>query len=87
MRQEHAQQQLELKRKASLLNAADATRNKLEMTIRELYVEVKALKNTVAYLEMERDNLQSQSESQTQLHNSQVQALEAVSSTQFFEHF
>lgn len=77
-RREYAEQKAELDRKSKLLNEAELTKNKLETTIRDLQTEVKALKNKVDFLEMERDNLQSQSESQTKLHNSQVQALEAV---------
>lgn len=78
LRRDYVGRQAELERKASLLNAAETTRDKLEATIRDLTIELKALKNKVSYLEMERENLQCQSESQTQLHNSQVQALEAV---------
>ncbi|KAI6239043.1 hypothetical protein M3Y99_00606200 [Aphelenchoides fujianensis] len=68
----------ELNKKAELLEAAEGSRTRLESTVRKLQVEVKALKNKVDFLEIERDNLQSQNESQNSLQNSQVQALEAV---------
>uniref|UniRef100_A0A915D4U9 Protein FAM184A/B N-terminal domain-containing protein n=1 Tax=Ditylenchus dipsaci TaxID=166011 RepID=A0A915D4U9_9BILA len=78
IRKDYHDQKAEFDKKLKLLNVAETARQKLESTIRELQIEVKALRNKVDFLEMERDNLQSQSESQTQLHNSQVQALEAV---------
>ena len=62
-----------------LVNILETTKSKLEAVIRDLDTEVKALKSKVKFLEKERENLQSQSESQTQLQNSQVLALEAVS--------
>lgn len=62
-----------------LLNIVETAKSKLEAVIRDLQTEVKALKNKVEFLEKERVNLQSQSESQTKLQNSQVNALEAVS--------
>lgn len=61
-----------------LLTVVEAAKEKLESVISDLQVEVKALKNKVEFLEKERENLQSQSESQTQLQSSQVDALEAV---------
>lgn len=54
-------------------------KTKLEALLRDLETEVKTLKSKVEFLEKERKNLQSQSESQTQVQNSQVKALEAVS--------
>lgn len=78
LRKDYEIKQADLQRKSTLLNAAESTRDQLESTICDLSVEVKALKNKIIYLEMERENLQSQNESQTHLHNSQVQALEAV---------
>lgn len=77
-RNKFARQKIELDKKIGQLKAAELTRDRLEVTIRELRSEVKALKNRVELLEMERDNFQSQSESQSQLHDSQVKALEAV---------
>lgn len=56
----------------------EAAKEKLESVISDLQIEVKALKNKVEFLEKERYNLQSQSETQTQLQFSQVDALEAV---------
>lgn len=72
------QQEEELRRRARLLTVVEAAKEKLESVISDLQVEVKALKNKVEFLETERRNLQSQSESQTQLQSSQVNALEAV---------
>ncbi|CAI2357008.1 unnamed protein product [Caenorhabditis sp. 36 PRJEB53466] len=72
------QQEEELRRKARLLSVVEAAKEKLESVISDLQIEVKALKNKVEFLEKERYNLQSQSESQTQLQSSQVNALEAV---------
>uniref|UniRef100_A0A8R1I6P5 FAM184 domain-containing protein n=1 Tax=Caenorhabditis japonica TaxID=281687 RepID=A0A8R1I6P5_CAEJA len=72
------QQEEELRRKARLLTVVEAAKEKLELVISDLQIEVKALKNKVEFLETERKNLQSQSESQTQLQSSQVNALEAV---------
>nr|Q11102.1 RecName: Full=Putative protein tag-278 [Caenorhabditis elegans] len=77
-RKKFQQQEEELRRKARLLTVVEAAKEKLESVISDLQVEVKALKNKVEFLEKERENLQSQSESQTQLQSSQVDALEAV---------
>lgn len=77
-KQKFQQQEEELRRKARLLTIVEAAKEKLESVISDLQVEVKALKNKVEFLETERRNLQSQSESQTQLQSSQVNALEAV---------
>ncbi|CAD6190631.1 unnamed protein product [Caenorhabditis auriculariae] len=77
-KQKYQQQEEELKRKARLLSVVEAAKDKLESVISDLQVEVKALKNKVEFLEKERENLQSQSESQAHLQNSQVDALEAV---------
>ncbi|VDP03695.1 unnamed protein product [Heligmosomoides polygyrus] len=77
-RQNFLQQEEELKKKSKLLNVVEAAKIKLEVVIRDLQTEVRALKNKVEFLEKERANLQSQSESQTKLQNSQVNALEAV---------
>ncbi|CAO4385142.1 unnamed protein product [Caenorhabditis nigoni] len=77
-KQKFQQQEEELRRKARLLTVVEAAKEKLESVISDLQIEVKALKNKVEFLETERRNLQSQSESQTQLQSSQVNALEAV---------
>uniref|UniRef100_A0A1I7UQ31 FAM184 domain-containing protein n=1 Tax=Caenorhabditis tropicalis TaxID=1561998 RepID=A0A1I7UQ31_9PELO len=77
-KQKFQQQEEELRRKARLLTVVEAAKEKLESVISDLQIEVKALKNKVEFLEKERENLQSQSESQTQLQSSQVNALEAV---------
>ncbi|VDL82000.1 unnamed protein product [Nippostrongylus brasiliensis] len=77
-RQKFQQQEEELKKKSKLLNTVEAAKAKDEIAIRDLQTEVRALKNKVEFLEKERANLQSQSESQAKLHNSQVNALEAV---------
>uniref|UniRef100_F1KRI0 Tag-278 n=1 Tax=Ascaris suum TaxID=6253 RepID=F1KRI0_ASCSU len=77
-KQQYREQEEELQRKSNLLNIVETAKSKLEAVIRDLQTEVKALKNKVEFLEKERANLQSQSESQTQLQNSQVHALEAV---------
>lgn len=61
----------------------EAAKNKLEAVIKDLQAEVKALKNKVEFLEKERANLQSQSESQAKLQTSQVHALEAVRAVSF----
>ncbi|VDM96997.1 unnamed protein product [Thelazia callipaeda] len=75
---QYRQQEEKLQRKSSLLNIVETAKSKLEAFIRDLQTEVKALKNKVDFLEKERENLQSQSESQSKLQNSQVNALEAV---------
>lgn len=80
MRKEYTKQKTDLESKSKLLTIAEITQTKLETVIRELQNEVKTLQNKVEFLEMERENLQGQSDSQTHLHNSQVQALEAVNS-------
>ena len=67
-----------------LLNIVETAKTKLETVIKDLQAEVKNLKNKVEFLEKERANLTSQSESQAQLQNSQVQALEAVGQVQTF---
>lgn len=67
-----------------LLEDIETAKDKLEGVIRDLKSEMKALKNKVEFLEKERQNLQSQSESQTQLQDSQVAALEAVSCSKYF---
>lgn len=77
-KQKFQQQEEELRRKARLLTVVEAAKEKLESVISDLQIEVRALKNKVEFLEKERQNLQSQSESQTQLQSSQVNALEAV---------
>ncbi|CAI5455336.1 unnamed protein product [Caenorhabditis angaria] len=77
-KQKFREQEEELNRKTRLLNVVEAAKEKLESVISDLQIEVRALKNKVEFLEKERDNLQSQSESQTQLQSSQVNALEAV---------
>ncbi|CAD5216410.1 unnamed protein product [Bursaphelenchus okinawaensis] len=75
---ELSERETELNKKAELLESAEFTKTRLESTVRKLQVEVKALKNKVDFLEIERDNLKCQSESQTHLQNTQIQALEAV---------
>jgi chromosome segregation ATPase len=75
---ELSQKETELNKKAELLDAAEESRSHLESTIRKLQVEVKGLKNKVDFLEIERDNLQCQSESQAHLQTSQINTLEAV---------
>ncbi|TMS37043.1 hypothetical protein L596_004065 [Steinernema carpocapsae] len=77
-REQYLEQEEELQRKANLLNIVEAAKTKLEAVIKDLQNEVKALKSKVEFLERERENLQSQSESQNQLQTSQVNALEAV---------
>lgn len=75
---ELSQKETELNKKAELLDAAEESRSHLETTIRKLQMEVKGLKNKVDFLEIERDNLQCQSESQANLQTSQINTLEAV---------
>lgn len=75
---ELSQKETELNKKAELLDAAEDSRTHLESTIRKLQAEVKGLKNKVDFLEIERDNLQCQSESQNHLQASQINTLEAV---------
>uniref|UniRef100_A0A914W0X8 Nuclear mitotic apparatus protein 1 n=1 Tax=Plectus sambesii TaxID=2011161 RepID=A0A914W0X8_9BILA len=77
-KKKYREQEEELHRKSNLLHIVEAAKNKLEGVIKDLQAEVKALKNKVEFLEKERANLQSQSESQAKLQNSQVHALEAV---------
>lgn len=75
---ELSQKEIELNKKAELLDAAEDSRAHLESTIRKLQVEVKALRNKVDFLEIERDNLHCQNESQANLQTSQINTLEAV---------
>ncbi|KAK5967231.1 M protein repeat protein [Trichostrongylus colubriformis] len=77
-RQKYQEQEMELREKSNLLAVVEAAKAKLEVIIRDLQTEVRTLKNKVEFLEKERANLQSQSESQAMLQNSQVKALEAV---------
>ncbi|KAJ1362554.1 hypothetical protein KIN20_022149 [Parelaphostrongylus tenuis] len=77
-RQRFQQQEDELRKKSRLLSVVESARTKLETIVRDQQTEVRALKNKVEFLKKERENLQSQSESQAQLQNSQVNALEAV---------
>lgn len=78
MEKEYSKQKAELNHKSKILTDAETTQAKLESIIHDLKNEVKTLKNKVNFLKMERENLQGQSDSQTHLYNSQVQALEAV---------
>ncbi|KAI6176744.1 hypothetical protein M3Y97_00832100 [Aphelenchoides bicaudatus] len=75
---ELSQKETELNKKAELLDAAEDSRSHLESTIRKLQVEVKALKNKVDFLEIERDNLQCQNESQANLTVSVQAVLESL---------
>lgn len=77
-RQRLAAHQCELEQKVAQLTEAEADRARLEQTVRELRMEVQALRNRVELMEVERDGLQAQTQSQTKLHDSQLTALEAM---------
>uniref|UniRef100_A0A7E4VW30 FAM184 domain-containing protein n=1 Tax=Panagrellus redivivus TaxID=6233 RepID=A0A7E4VW30_PANRE len=81
LKEEYKEQAWEIKHKLDLLKSAENTKSRLEDMIRDLQMEVKALKAKVEFLEKERNNLMSQTDSQGSLHNSQVRALEAVLQT------
>lgn len=80
-KQRYREQEEELQHKTNEVKVLDMAKSKLEALLRDLETEVKTLKSKVEFLEKERENLQSQSESQTQVQNSQVKALEAVLET------
>jgi septal ring factor EnvC (AmiA/AmiB activator) len=58
------EERAELEKKVAQLGVAEETRAKLEQTVKDLRREVKALGNRVDLLEMERDGLRAQAESQ-----------------------
>uniref|UniRef100_A0A914HE56 Protein FAM184A/B N-terminal domain-containing protein n=1 Tax=Globodera rostochiensis TaxID=31243 RepID=A0A914HE56_GLORO len=66
------------KERAEQLRGAEEAREQLEETVRELRKELTMLRSRADMLEVERDELRAQGESQAQLHDSQVTALEAM---------
>lgn len=64
---------------ADMLEVLEQTKAKLEVLIQDLQSEIKSLRNKVIFLENERQNLESQSRTQAQLQDSQLQALHSVS--------
>ncbi|KAL3112787.1 hypothetical protein niasHT_019761 [Heterodera trifolii] len=76
---EEATRELSAQReRAQRLNGAEEARERLEETVRELRKELIGLRSKAELLEEERDGLKAQCESQAQLHDSQVTALEAM---------
>jgi len=61
-----------------MLEVLEQTKAKLEVLIQDLQSEIKSLRNKVTFLENERQNLESQSRTQAQLQDSQLQALHSV---------
>jgi len=61
-----------------MLGVLEGAKNRLELFIHELQVELKSLKGKVTFLEDERKNLEGQSQSQAQLNDKQLQTFEKV---------